>query len=94
MKDMLDMDYDAYFVGTGAPRGRDLDLPGPQGGGRSTSHIGIDWLSSVAFGHTTSISGKVIVMGGGNTAMDCCRTSKRLGRRKRHRGGALRPSRS
>ncbi|MDE0645460.1 MAG: FAD-dependent oxidoreductase [Gammaproteobacteria bacterium] len=78
MKEMLDMNYDAYFVGTGAPRGRDLDLPGRK---EVSDHIfiGIDWLSSVAFGHTTSISGKVIVMGGGNTAMDCCRTSKRLG---------------
>ena len=78
MKEMLDMDYDAYFVGTGAPRGRDLDLPGRQEVDDHIS-IGIDWLSSVAFGHTSSISGKVIVMGGGNTAMDCCRTSKRLG---------------
>ena len=78
MKDMLAMDYDAYFVGTGAPRGRDLDLPGRREVNDHIS-IGIDWLSSVAFGHTTSISGKVIVMGGGNTAMDCCRTSKRLG---------------
>ena len=78
MKDMLDMNYDAYFVGTGAPRGRDLNLPGRT---EVSDHIsiGIDWLSSVAFGHTTAISGKVIVMGGGNTAMDCCRTSKRLG---------------
>ena len=78
MKQMLDMDYDAYFVGTGAPRGRDLELPGRQEVDDHIS-IGIDWLSSVAFGHTSSISGKVIVMGGGNTAMDCCRTSKRLG---------------
>ena len=78
MKEMLDMDYDAYFVGTGAPRGRDLDLPGRREVDDHIS-IGIDWLSSVAFGHTSSISGKVIVMGGGNTAMDCCRTSKRLG---------------
>ena len=78
LKEMLEMNYDAYFVGTGAPRGRDLDLPGRKGVSAHIS-IGIDWLSSVAFGHTTSISGKVIVMGGGNTAMDCCRTSKRLG---------------
>ena len=78
MKEMLDMDYDAYFVGTGAPRGRDLELPGRQEVDDHIS-IGIDWLSSVAFGHTSSITGKVIVMGGGNTAMDCCRTSKRLG---------------
>ena len=78
MKDMLDMGFDAYFVGTGAPRGRDLDLPGRQEVDDHIS-IGIDWLSSVAFGHTTSIEGKVIVMGGGNTAMDCCRTARRLG---------------
>ena len=78
MKDMLELGYDAYFVGTGAPRGRDLNLPGRVEVSEHIS-IGIDWLSSVAFGHTTAISGKVIVMGGGNTAMDCCRTSKRLG---------------
>jgi NADPH-dependent glutamate synthase beta subunit-like oxidoreductase len=78
MKSMLDMDFDAYFVGTGAPRGRDLDLPGREAVADHIS-IGIDWLSSVAFGHTTKIEGKVIVMGGGNTAMDCCRTAKRLG---------------
>ncbi len=78
MKEMLALGYDAYFVGTGAPRGRDLDLPGRKEVDAHIS-IGIDWLGSVAFGHTTSISGKVIVMGGGNTAMDCCRTSKRLG---------------
>ncbi len=78
MKSMLDMDFDAYFIGTGAPRGRDLELPGRAEVSEHVS-IGIDWLSSVAFGHTTKIEGKVIVMGGGNTAMDCCRTAKRLG---------------
>ncbi len=78
MRAMLDMGFDAWFVGTGAPRGRDLNIPGREACDAHIS-IGIDWLSSVAFGHTTSISGKVIVMGGGNTAMDCCRTSKRLG---------------
>ena len=78
MKAMLDLDYDAYFVGTGAPRGPRPRPAGPPGSRRAHS-IGIDWLGSVAFGHTHSISGKVIVMGGGNTAMDCCRTSKRLG---------------
>ena len=78
MKEMLDKGYDAYFVGTGAPRGRDLDLPGRKEVDEHIS-IGIDWLSSIAFGHIDSIAGKVIVMGGGNTAMDCCRTSKRLG---------------
>jgi formate dehydrogenase (NADP+) beta subunit len=78
MKALLDEGYDAYFIGTGAPRGRDLELPGRQAVDAHVS-IGINWLSSVAFGHTTSISGKVIVMGGGNTAMDCCRTARRLG---------------
>ena len=78
MKDMLDQNFDAYFVGTGAPKGRDLDLTGRQEVDDHI-HIGIDWLSSVAFEHTSSIEGKVIVMGGGNTAMDCCRTSLRLG---------------
>ncbi len=78
MKTMLEENFDAYFVGTGAPRGRDLDLPGRAEVDNHIS-IGIDWLSSVAFGHTNAISGKVIVMGGGNTAMDCCRTALRLG---------------
>jgi len=78
MKDMLDEGFDAYFVGTGAPKGRDLDLPG-RAEVDEHIHIGIDWLASVAFGHTGKIEGKVIVMGGGNTAMDCCRTSLRLG---------------
>jgi formate dehydrogenase (NADP+) beta subunit len=78
MRAMLDMGFDAYFVGTGAPRGRDLDLPGRRECDAHVS-IGIEWLASVAFEHTSSINGKVIVMGGGNTAMDCCRTAKRLG---------------
>ena len=70
--------FDAVFVGSGAPRGRDLDIPGRKEGAKNI-HIGIDWLSSVSFGHTTKIGKKVIVLGGGNTAMDCCRTSRRLG---------------
>ena len=78
LKGVLDEDFDAVFVGTGAPRGRDLDIPGRDQVGEHF-HIGIDWLMSVAFGHTSKIGRKVIVLGGGNTAMDCCRTSKRLG---------------
>ncbi|HEY9218156.1 MAG TPA: FAD-dependent oxidoreductase, partial [Phenylobacterium sp.] len=78
LKSLLDEDYDAIFVGTGAPRGRDLDLPGRQEAAANI-HIGIDWLSSVSFGHVESIGRRVIVLGGGNTAMDCCRTSRRLG---------------
>ncbi len=70
--------YDAVFVGSGAPRGRDLDLPGRQEAAANI-HIGIDWLSSVSFGHVEQIGRRVIVLGGGNTAMDCCRTSRRLG---------------
>jgi len=75
---LLREDYDAIFVGTGAPRGRDLDVPGRQEAARNI-HIGIDWLSSVSFGHIEKIGRRVIVLGGGNTAMDCCRTARRLG---------------
>lgn len=79
MNDLLAKDYDAVFVGTGAPKGRDLpDLPG-RDEGAANIHIGINWLANVAFEHTTKIGKKVIVLGGGNTAMDCCRTSRRLG---------------
>lgn len=78
MKEILDKDYDVVFVGTGAPKGRDLNLPGREEGDKNI-HIGIEWLESVAFEHTESIGKKVIVLGGGNTAMDCCRTSRRLG---------------
>jgi NADPH-dependent glutamate synthase beta subunit-like oxidoreductase/ferredoxin len=78
MKTLMNEGYDAIFVGSGAPRGRDLDLPGRKEGAKNI-HIGIDWLSSVSFGHVSRIGKKVIVLGGGNTAMDCCRTSKRLG---------------
>ena len=73
--------YDAVFVGCGAPRGRDLEIPGRKEAAEHI-HIGIDWLASVSFGHTTSIGKRVIVLGGGNTAMDCCRTSRRLGGEK------------
>ena len=79
LRDVLAQDYDAVFVGTGAPRGRDLpDLPGRQEGAKNIN-IGINWLGSVAFEHTSSIGKRVIVLGGGNTAMDCCRTARRLG---------------
>lgn len=79
MKEVLSKNYDAIFVGTGAPTGRDLtDLPG-RNEGAANIHIGINWLASVAFEHTEKIGKKVIVLGGGNTAMDCCRTARRLG---------------
>jgi formate dehydrogenase beta subunit len=78
LKSILDQDYDAVFVGTGAPRGKGLDLPGLDAV-TANVHLGIDWLSSVAFEHTQEIGKRVLVLGGGNTAMDCCRTSKRLG---------------
>ncbi len=78
LKDLLKQGFDAIFVGSGAPRGRELELPGRQEA-KENIHIGIDWLSSVSFGHTTKIGKRVIVLGGGNTAMDCCRTSRRLG---------------
>jgi NADPH-dependent glutamate synthase beta subunit-like oxidoreductase len=78
MKALLAEPWDAIFVGSGAPRGRELDIPGRQEAGKNI-HIGIDWLSSVSFGHTSKIGRRVIVLGGGNTAMDCCRTARRLG---------------
>ena len=78
LKGVLDEGYDAVFVGTGAPRGRDLPIPGREEGAANI-HIGIDWLSSVSFGHITKIGKRVIVLGGGNTAMDCCRSARRLG---------------
>ena len=78
MKKLLAEGWDAVFVGSGAPRGRDLDLPG-RAEAAANIHIGIDWLSSVSFGHVTKIGKRVIVLGGGNTAMDCCRSSRRLG---------------
>ena len=78
MKALLAEGWDAIFVGSGAPRGRDLDIPGRKEAAKNI-HIGIDWLSSVSFGHTTKIGKRVIVLGGGNTAMDCCRSARRLG---------------
>ena len=78
LKALLAENYDAIFVGCGAPRGRDLDVPGRKEAAKNI-HIGIDWLSSVSFGHISSIGKRVIVLGGGNTAMDCCRSSRRLG---------------
>ncbi len=78
LKRLLGEGYDAVFVGCGAPRGRDLEIPGRS---EAAAHIriGIDWLASVAFGHVEKIGKRVIVLGGGNTAMDCCRTSLQLG---------------
>ena len=78
LKALLGEGYDAFFVGCGAPRGRDLDIPGR---GEASNHIrvGIEWLASVFFGHTHSIGKRVVVLGGGNTAMDCCRSARRLG---------------
>jgi formate dehydrogenase (NADP+) beta subunit len=79
LKAVLESDYDAVFVGTGAPKGRDLaKLPGRWEAAASI-HIGIEWLANVAFDHTHTVGKKVIVLGGGNTAMDCCRTARRLG---------------
>ena len=75
---LLAQGYDAVYVGCGAPRGRNLDIPGRQEAAANI-HIGIDWLASVSFGHVTSIGSRVIVLGGGNTAMDCCRSARRLG---------------
>jgi len=77
MKELLGQGFDAVFVGSGAPRGKDLDIPGRHDTDRI--HIGIDWLESITFGHIDSIGEKVLIIGVGNTAMDCCRSSRRLG---------------
>ena len=78
MRDLLEQGYDAIFVGSGAPKGKNLDIPGRYEDPDHV-HIGIQWLESVAFGHVDSIGEKVLIIGVGNTAMDCCRTSLRLG---------------
>ena len=78
MQALLKQGYDAVFVGCGAPRGRDLDVPG-RSEAAAHIHIGIDWLASVSFGHVTNVPPRVIVLGGGNTAMDCCRSARRMG---------------
>jgi len=78
LKALLAQNYDAVFVGCGAPRGRELDVPG-RIEAAAHIHIGIDWLANVSFGHTKTVTERVIVLGGGNTAMDCCRSARRMG---------------
>ena len=79
LKEVLKQGYDAIFVGTGAPSGKDLArMPGRQEADAQV-HIGIEWLASVAFEHRAKIGKRVLVLGGGNTAMDCCRTARRVG---------------
>jgi formate dehydrogenase beta subunit len=81
LRSLLHEGFDAVFVGVGAPRGKELDLPGRHDEADSHIFIGIDWLESVAFGHVTEIGQRVLIIGVGNTAMDCCRSSRRLGGR-------------
>jgi NADPH-dependent glutamate synthase beta subunit-like oxidoreductase/NAD-dependent dihydropyrimidine dehydrogenase PreA subunit len=81
LRELLDDGFDAVFVGVGAPRGKELDLPGRHDASDPHIFIGIDWLESVAFGHVSEIGERVLIIGVGNTAMDCCRTSRRLGGR-------------
>ncbi|HEX7124057.1 MAG TPA: FAD-dependent oxidoreductase [Gemmatimonadaceae bacterium] len=77
MRWLLDQGFDAIFVGSGAPKGKELDLPGRHDS--QNVHIGIEWLANVHFGHIDKIGERVLIIGVGNTAMDCCRTAKRLG---------------
>ena len=81
LRALLEEGFDAIFVGSGAPRGKELDLPGrwDETPGESRIHIGIDWLESIAFGHVDAIGEQVLIIGVGNTAMDCCRSSRRIG---------------
>ncbi len=83
LKTLLAERYDAVFVGSGAPRGRDIEVPGRREAAAHV-HIGIDWLANVSFGHVTKIGKRVVVLGGGNTAMDCCRSARRLGGEEVH----------
>ncbi|RLW69950.1 MAG: glutamate synthase [spirochete symbiont of Stewartia floridana] len=69
--------FDAIFVGSGAPQGKELEIPGRHD--TDKIYVGLSWLEAVAFGHVNSISPRVVIIGGGNTAMDCCRTAKRIG---------------
>jgi formate dehydrogenase (NADP+) beta subunit len=78
MRALLAEGFDAIFVGSGAPRGRDLNLPGRQEAAGQI-HVGLDWLANVYFEHVKSVGKRVLVLGGGNTAMDCCRSARRLG---------------
>ena len=79
MRELLGRDFDAIFVGVGAPKGKELELPGRHDDASGHIHIGIEWLKSVAFGHIETIGERVLIIGVGNTAMDCCRTSRRMG---------------
>jgi formate dehydrogenase beta subunit len=80
LKELLDTGgYDAVFVGSGAPKGKEMEIPGRHETDRI--FIGIEWLESIHFGHVEhgSVGDKVLIIGVGNTAMDCCRSAKRLG---------------
>jgi formate dehydrogenase (NADP+) beta subunit len=79
MRALLEGGWDAVFVGSGAPKGKNLEIPGRHD--TPNVHIGIEWLASAHFGHVDRIGERVLIIGVGNTAMDCCRSSRRLGGR-------------
>jgi len=79
LKALLEKEYDAVFIGSGAPSGRNLELPGYEQESGGNIRIGVEWLADIAFGHVEKCPENVVVLGGGNTAMDCCRSALRLG---------------
>ncbi len=69
-------EFDAIFIGVGAHNSVGLGVPGEE---LSGIEQGIDFLRRLNLGEKVKVGKKVAVIGGGNTAIDCARTVKRLG---------------